>query len=55
MNGYWNDDTSKLKLDNGNRDNRDSDNGPREKFLHKALLFGRALCFQIFDPAIRHL
>ena len=34
VNGYWNPSNGKLYLNNGNRDNRNSDNGPREKFLH---------------------
>lgn len=34
VNGYWNEQNRKLYLDNGNRDNRNPSNGPREKFLH---------------------
>lgn len=37
VNGNFNADNSKLNLNNGNRDSRNPDNGPREKFLAKTI------------------
>ena len=53
VNGYFNPDNRKLYLNNGNRDNRNPDNGPREKSLHKARKRSfRALWLEILQPAI---
>ncbi len=63
QNGLWSDgnlvngnssaDGSKLNLNNGNVDNRNPDNGVREKFRASIRLW-RILRLQILDPAVRH-
>jgi hypothetical protein len=46
VNGNWNDDNSKLYLDNGSVDSTNPNNGPRQKFLQK-LRYVAEFCFGI--------